>query len=456
MPVMNQRANFDEKARRLGLKVTNFTPATGIGKFDAHYDPGACRLTITLKVFYIFTNLSGKTPWTGAEQLEFKRKYKEVVEGSWGDCYTIASDKMEWRDLYARVVVKVEEVGSRPAAHYAIEAKNFSQGETAGSGIFRAEFKGNFSRWDVYPEEKASRDKSALGFKMEQIRDKITSAGADYIAFPANTSTMTGAQMMPLQSLATSTRSIISKEVIDSEFAFWVYGKIGAAENAVRNVTTGKNRAKAVADGLRSKFPGVKVNIVDSSSKEPWIVPMVNKILQAHKFSQKDIQSRSFPGAMVLVKDPGMGGGNLTAGIQRNYIVAVHETGHMFGLPDEYFGVNCLNLEKQIDLLTYVPEAVRNMTRLRPEGERYEPGQAEGFAALLKGSNVPSPIFMNSKSTVTSSIMYAGSDVLPAHYLTFWEALLNVCWPHFSPAEWKIVPNKMGEGKHSNVEFFAK
>jgi hypothetical protein len=452
---MSQRENFNEKARRLGLKVTNFTPATGIGKFDAHYDPTANLLTITLKIFYTFINLPGKTAWTGADQVDFKRKYKEVIEGTWSDCYTIASDKAEWRDLYARVAVKVEEVGSRGAAHYMIEASNYDRLDTARSGIKRLEWTGCFSKWDVYAEEKERRDKGALAFKMEQVRDKIAAAGADYIAFPANSSAMSGAQMMPLQSLATSTRSIISKEVAESEFAFWVYGKIGASENAIRNVTTGKNRAKAVAEQLRAKFPGAKVNIVESSTKEPWILPLVNKILQAHKFSQKDIQSRSFPGVIVLVKDPGLGM-NLTTGMQRNYIVAVHETGHMFGLPDEYFGVNCMNMEKQIDLLSTVPEALRALTRLRKEGDRYEPGQAEGFAALLKNSNVPSPVFMNSTSPVTTSIMYAGSDVLPAHYLTFWEALLNVCWPHFNPAEWKIVPNKAGEGKHSNVEFFAR
>ncbi len=385
MPVLSPRENFNEKARRLGLKVTNFTPCTGIGKFDAHYDPSQNQLTITLKVFYIFTNLSGKTPWTGAEQLDFKKRYKEVIEATWGDCYSIASDKAEWRDLYARIVVKVEEVTSRPAAHYAIEAKNFSQGETAGSGIFRAEWKGNFSKWDVYPEDKATRDKSALSFKMEQIRDKIASAGADYIAFPPNSSTMSGAQMMPLQSLATSTRAIINKEMADSEFALWVYGKIGSAENALRNATTGKNRVKAVADQLRSKLTGVKVNIVDSSSKEPWIIPMATKILRAHRFIEKDIQSRSFPGVMILVKDPGAAGANLTAGMQRNYVIAAHETGHMFGLPDEYFGVNCLNLEGQIDLLSCVPTAVRNLTRLRPDGDRYEPGQAQGFRRVAAG-----------------------------------------------------------------------
>ena len=63
---------------------------------------------------------------------------------------------------------------------------------------------------------------------------------------------------------------------------------------------------------------------------------------------------------------------------------------------------------------------------------------ANGFAALLDKGNVTSPLFMDTKQYVTSSLMYAGTDLLPAHYLTIWEAMLNCTMPYLQPHEWQI------------------
>ncbi|MFN8857859.1 MAG: hypothetical protein ACK50P_19975, partial [Planctomycetaceae bacterium] len=54
----------------------------------------------------------------------------------------------------------------------------------------------------------------------------------------------------------------------------------------------------------------------------------------------------------------------------------------------------------------------------------------------------------NSASWVTESIMYAGSQVLPAHYAPLWEALLNCTWPHMLAGDWKIVPDAPNNSNH--------
>jgi hypothetical protein len=38
----------------------------------------------------------------------------------------------------------------------------------------------------------------------------------------------------------------------------------------------------------------------------------------------------------------------------------------------------------------------------------------------------------------TSAIMSTGRDVLPRHYVTFWEALARMTTPDITQAEWKI------------------
>lgn len=458
MSVLSARENLKALSNNKGgLFVNDFVPSTGIGKFDARYDVAANELHITLKVFYVFRNLGGRADWEIHDQVEYKRKLKDVIESTWSECYTIASDKSELRDMYARVYVHIEEVPTLGGAHYTLQISNFLRGETSGAGIARNEMTGMFGAFDIIPETKKNRDQGALAFKMQQVAEQLDTSGAAYLPFPANSSEISTDALLKLRNFGSQARRVITKEMAESEFAIYVYGKTGTADTAT-NLWTAKNRAKKVADILRGHLGFKKaVTVVSSAGKEPWISGAngpVSQIMSANGFSQQEITARSFPGAMLLMKDPGSIGQNLEVGLPRNYIVVAHEVGHMFGLPDEYFGVNCLALQEQVDLRTMVPAAVHNLTRLQADPR--EPGQAEGFAALVKESNVPSPVFMSSRSLVTTSLMYAGSDVLPAHYLTFWEALLNCTFPYFLPSDWKIVPNKAGEGKKSNIAFFAQ
>ena len=43
------------------------------------------------------------------------------------------------------------------------------------------------------------------------------------------------------------------------------------------------------------------------------------------------------------------------------------------------------------------------------------------------------------QSVLTTSVIHAGPDVVPAHYVAFCEALLKACNPYFWPGEWKIA-----------------
>jgi hypothetical protein len=227
----------------------------------------------------------------------------------------------------------------------------------------------------------------------------------------------------------------------------------------LKNLTTGKNRAKAVASYLGDRLGQPKlVEVVESFERESWMRQDLDRILRAAGVNDRDRQARAFPGVVLLTKDLTLAtfADSATKGIQRDYVVVAHEFGHMFGLPDEYMGVNCLQLEQEVDLRTVVPAMYQQMAKLRTSPDPNLKEQAEGFAALLRTGNVPSPVFMNSTSIVTTSLMYAGSDVLPAHYLTFLEALLTICYPYFWPGEWKIVPNGADASKKSNLALFAQ
>ena len=449
-----RKTAFLERARAGALELKRWTPITGIGRFDARLDVSAHKLYITLKCFHTFVNAADQPPWTLKEQLEYKRAVKTVIESTWTECYSLAVDKDDWRDVYAGVDVKVMEVPNVGSSHYTIEGNKVQPGSFQ-SGISRPNWTGRFTQYDIVPEDRAARDKGALIFKAKQVEDKLTSARAAFIPFDAGSSKLTTQAAVALNTLSTSLRTIFTKELSNSGYRIHCYGKTSRTEARLMNMTTGKNRAKAVADFLNQKLGFPVAAVVDSFDKDPWMRADLDKILSAANVSPAERTARNFQGCVLVTKDVIAGGAGVPTGIARNYTVVAHEAGHMFGLPDEYTGVNCLGLQEQIDLRTIVPQSMQNMTRLRVTPNSDVAPQAEGFAALLKRGNVPSPIFMESKSILPTSIMYAGPEVLPAHYLTFWEAMLTICYPYIWPGELKIVPNAAGSGKKSNIEYFA-
>ena len=87
--------------------------------------------------------------------------------------------------------------------------------------------------------------------------------------------------------------------------------------------------------------------------------------------------------------------------------VGEHEFGHAIGLPDEY----------------------QNNTT-GPLGT-----QQTALGTLAAAAGVAAPAQWGDN---TSSLMSSGVDVLPRHYLTFWEALGQMTSPDITRNEWSI------------------
>ena len=79
---MSQRA-FEQAGRAGRLKVTDFTPATGIGKFDAQYLPDQNKLNITVNFRYLWVQDRKKPeelPWHVDDTNRFRRAAKHLIE----------------------------------------------------------------------------------------------------------------------------------------------------------------------------------------------------------------------------------------------------------------------------------------------------------------------------------------------------------------------------------------
>ena len=107
----------------------DFRPSTGLGKFDAFFEPGSGVLRVQLRLAFEFSlpegapvleearaAWSGETGWTPEEKAEFIAKYKQTVESTWSRAHRIECVRPGWEGLSATPVLEVlVEVHGRPA-----------------------------------------------------------------------------------------------------------------------------------------------------------------------------------------------------------------------------------------------------------------------------------------------------------------------------------------------------
>jgi adenine-specific DNA methylase len=112
----------------------------------------------------------------------------------------------------------------------------------------------------------------------------------------------------------------------------------------------------------------------------------------------------------------------------------------MLGNSDEYFEYGDVSIKDQYAqslLKTKKPDNVARAKFLAKKGgistnDKLKTQQATFDLAEKAGTDLPE---FDSKS---SSIMSAGADVLPLHYLPIWEVLGKITAPTIKPEEWKI------------------
>ena len=533
MTILSPAANFQELGRTNLLKVAEFTPSTGIGKFDARlethfngvFKPANSEFHITSRVFFEFSHAPNTEPWTEAEENEFVANMTELVEKTWSGAHMLVSNKDDdsWPVYKVKVIVHLERVSSRGASHYCIKVSVGGKPGSVQAKIVQpadtrkkpGAWEGHFSDSDLMSDvEKliqnpaitgiSKRNKGAYKFRLAQINLIMEKyRGLEAIAFGLHRDDIPGQEAMALHSFCNALLPLISAEMYASGFRLLVYGSRSQRESGFSHRNLAGQRAAAVQRLLNRNLKLPKIvctacreivacprfttyrfncpscqaslevpkvaELVTRLDREPWLEPMITHLLARKGLPSSAIAKRDFGGAFIMVpkldeqSSSGEGRyGKLSENgdkykwqpgphkffaaeeksLPRTYIVIAHEFGHMLGLPDEYLGVNCMALKEEIDLLELIPQVYRYLTNLPQTPIDRSVAQGEGFAALLKAGKVESPIFLNSFDFVTSSIMGAGSDLLPAHYLTIWEALVNCTQPAFLPGEWKIVPSK--------------
>jgi hypothetical protein len=451
---VSSREFFEKKmANPLASTLLDNVPSTGMGKFDAKYDVATGQLLITVKIHFAF-----KGTWKPADQQQFERRFITQVEQGWSGKYHFKCTKAGFTDLDVVPLVSVQTV-EKSKAHYVVEvgsgpgrAMVGREGSKPGqqSGAF-------FYKDDVNPAPHQSGNircniATHEATRMERV---LKASGARTIFFQKGSVTVTDVSQVDK----------VAQEILADKLpgapkvpliAIGYISKDEAGGFLKKERNLDKARATAVSSKLKAKMPGYNVKV--STNREAAAAAIQEakgrtkaKREETRKKGEQDLAKAKSDAK--LRSDPGMR--KVELGVDQTfaqtfagdpYSVAVHEFGHMLGNPDEYYAWGPKTLDQKVAQLLASGDPQKMMEGVNLDQKRKAgkvtastTGDREDiqsdYAALVSSAGLEIPYF----GSMNSSLMSAGTDLLPRHYVALWEALGRITDPTISRSEWKIV-----------------
>lgn len=95
----------------------NHIPPTGLGYFDASYNPDSCQLKVAIRFGMSFVDTSYQ--WTDESKIQFKQEFLNRIPEYWNNKFIIRCTKNGWRDVVAIPEFTLQEGANR---HFDIRA----------------------------------------------------------------------------------------------------------------------------------------------------------------------------------------------------------------------------------------------------------------------------------------------------------------------------------------------
>jgi outer membrane protein OmpA-like peptidoglycan-associated protein len=387
------------KFRARSFSALNFRPSAGYGQFDAYYWPASSLMAVIVKMKFDFVEAEN-TPsiatlwrmvyrgedisqffWTDAQETQFSREYCDRVAARWSFVHTFRSKKPCW-PFTATPFITPRVVGDPADAHFDVTVRKGSGGSSfVAKNPGTPGWRGTGIIDEQDPKDKVNfNSRRVARSERQRLERAIAAATASPILFPKDSAVIPPADLARLSTLAAAMKA---KNPSDPAIPINISGFASSEGVLARNEQLSEDRADAVADALLAAGVPQPLVIVgsgpvgapdDAANRKVDIVP-----------------STTFEGTYT---------GNVFA-------PGEHEFGHAIGLPDEYENKTTGDLgDKQT-----------------------------AFVNLAAAAGVAAPAQWGDS---TSSLMASGVDVLPRHYLTFWEALGQMTSPDITRNEWSI------------------
>jgi outer membrane protein OmpA-like peptidoglycan-associated protein len=388
--------------RRTDLKVVDNIPSPGTGKFDARYYPLFGLMPVTVKIHFDFVN-ADNTPdmrtlirrffagqsnaqffWTDAQKEDFKRQFVARCSSKWSAQHVMRSIKPCWTEFFAVPTVTPVPTDDKAKAHYAITVhKSSGPGIDYKSGLSRVQLTNPAAQptgdlWQSDVQESGNFNSGSVARdERRRIEVALAAAGASPIRFGRNQDAVTD-----VTKLKTFAAALLQANPSAPLIPIDVTGFASSEGNPTHNQGLSERRANNVSSVLTG-----------AGVRQP-----VRPVGRGPVGSPNDAANRQ----VTVTVDHAL---ETTYGANR-YAVGEHEFGHMLGNLDEY----------------------QNQTTGATGARQTQYGVLVASAGLTQAN----------WGDDTSSIMSAGVDVLPRHYVTLWEALARMTAPEINQAEWSI------------------
>jgi outer membrane protein OmpA-like peptidoglycan-associated protein len=390
-------------AKRTDMKLTNHIPSVGLGKFDIAYQPKTGKLPVTVKLHFQFTDdasaptgmarllrrLRGddlsSVIWDKKQKDDYVSQFTTRVHDRWSGAHTIKSIKPCW-NFVAVPDVNVSVVDDKAKAHFAVTVHKSPGPDIDYKSAVNNEHLADPTKQptaDFYQsdnrEEPDFNSAAVAKTERERIEAAITAAAAGRVLFEVNTATMKPGGADALKKVAEAFKAANPSAPL---IPIVIEGFASSEGKVPRNTELAQQRADAAAKVLTDA--GIR-QPVSATGKGP-----VGAARDANNRAATLAANRTFE----------------TTYKTNRYSVSEHEFGHMLGMPDEYSNATTGLLG----------------------------GAQSKYVGLVTSAGLAVPTFGED----TSSQMSNGVDVLPRHYVTFWEALAKMTVPDLTQADWSL------------------
>lgn len=372
-----------EAFRATGFPASNdFKPSSGIGQFDAAFDAASGQLNITLKVGYDFQtgDSSAVSPgfrpaefqWSDAEKDAWKAKYMADVEAMWSAQHRFQSTKPFWESMMVDVSVDIVEDNADP--HFILAVEKFP----ADSGMAQSSVCPPGTEHNAAGNRCPSHtdDHGTGAFDSNDLRDeqKLDRGNAKVpVYFRRGSSTLDSRGRRQLAPVSTQMQAAPSMHAeVEGRASSDHRSTASQTEGEVENMDIARARSAAVVAALGGDGIAADRLLVRNRGEEGATA--------GEEWCRVDVQ----------------------LGSQQMQNPALHETGHMLGLGDEY------------------------PTRRAPAGTAV----GAKYDALVRAQD--GRVLTRTRD---ESAMSVGSTVKTWHYSSFLEALKSIT----NSQDWKIA-----------------